>query len=222
MKLKVENISKLKLDGTYLFKDVSFSLYGKEIITISGPSGVGKTTLLKCIAQLVIYEEGCVFFNDKTPEEYGVPNWRTRIIYVPQRTPIMPGTPLEFSQKIRTFRSQQLINKFYDDPIEISGRWNIPEELWEKNWNQLSGGELQRISLAIALSCRPEILLLDEPTSALDPKTCHLVENTLKDHACIMVTHNPEQEKRMSTHRIVLKSPYVENENNNEHLLVDI
>ncbi|CAG8457309.1 10480_t:CDS:2 [Diversispora eburnea] len=205
MKLKVENLSKLKVDGTYLFKDVSFSLFGKEIITISGPSGVGKTTLLKCIAQLVIYEEGCIFFNDKTPEESGVPNWRTQIMYVPQRTPIMPGTPLEFSQKIRTFSSQRLINKFYDDPIEISGRWNISEELWEKNWNQLSGGELQRISLAIALS-------------SLDPKTCHLVEKTLKEYSCIIVTHDPEQEKRISTHRIVLK-PHMENENNYGHLL---
>ncbi|CAG8637448.1 425_t:CDS:2 [Racocetra persica] len=222
MKLKFEGLSKLKPDGTYLFKDVSKTLYDNEILTISGPSGVGKTTLLKCISQLAVYEEGAMFLDDKSPEEYGITNWRTRIMYVPQRAPIMQGTPLEFYGAIQMFNSQQRNKYKYEDPVEIAERWNVNRDLWDKTWNQLSGGEIQRISLAIALSCKPQILLLDEPTSALDPTTCLLVEETLKKYTCIWVTHNMEQENRVATHRLVL-SPYVnEDVNESESILIDI
>ncbi|RIA89297.1 P-loop containing nucleoside triphosphate hydrolase protein [Glomus cerebriforme] len=209
MNFRLENLCKLKSDGTFLFRDVSFSLKERDILTISGPSGVGKTTLLKCIAQLTIYEEGDVYLNERTPEEHGITVWRTRVMYVPQRTPIMPGTPMEFYNKMLNFGAQRTI--YHVDPIEISQKWDIKEELWNKEWTQLSGGESQRISLAIALSCKPNVLLLDEPTSALDPTTCLLVEKTLKEYTCILVTHSPEQESRLATNTYKL-NPYNPNQ----------
>ncbi|CAB4486672.1 unnamed protein product [Rhizophagus irregularis] len=206
MNFKLEDLYKLKSDGTFLFRDISFSLKKGDILTISGPSGVGKTTLLKCIAQLTLYEGGSIYLNDRTPEEYGIPVWRTRVMYVPQRTPIMPGTPMEFYNKMSDFGAQRTI--YHNDPIEISQRWGISEELWDKPWNHLSGGEIQRVSLAIAISCNPDVLLLDEPTSALDPNTTLLVEETLKEHTCIIVTHSPEQETRISTKTYKLNHYY--------------
>nr|CAG8454971.1 5147_t:CDS:2 [Entrophospora candida] len=219
MRFKVENLSKKKPDGSYLFKDISFTLFDKEIVTITGPSGVGKTTLLKCLSQLIVYDDGHVFIDDN------IPIWRTRVLYVPQRPPIIPGTPLDYLKKIRSFKAQQKIVHLHNDPVEISSRWDIKEALWESDWNQLSGGEIQRISLAIALSCSPEVLLLDEPTSALDQNSCLLVEETLKNHSCIWITHNPEQENRISSYKIVLK-PHEESNNddsnNTDDLLLDI
>ncbi|KAG0043479.1 hypothetical protein BGZ90_009077, partial [Linnemannia elongata] len=65
--------------------------------------------------------------------------------------------------------------------------WGIRPHLWHKKWNTLSGGEMQRISLAIGCSFRPEILLLDEPTSALDEVSCEKVEKTLGHLNCLSI-----------------------------------
>ncbi|CAJ0884719.1 15968_t:CDS:2, partial [Entrophospora sp. SA101] len=79
-----------KSDGSYLFKDISFTLFDKEIVTITGPKDVS------------------------------IPIWRTRVLYVPQRPPIIPGTPLDYLKKIRSFKAQQKIAHLHNDPIEIS------------------------------------------------------------------------------------------------------
>ncbi|KAG9299529.1 hypothetical protein G9A89_020700 [Geosiphon pyriformis] len=205
MRFEVNNLGKKKPDGSFLFRNVDIFLNDGEILAVTGPSGVGKTTLLKCIAELTSFEEGALYLNNKIPEHYTIPMWRTRVMYVPQRSAIMPGTPLEFVERIRAYATQQKNKNNHGDPVEISSRWNISEDLWHQDFNQLSGGEMQRIALAIALSCKPDVLLLDEPTSALDPQTCLLVEETLREYACIWVTHNPEQEKRVAARTLRLE-----------------
>ncbi|KND03072.1 uncharacterized protein SPPG_02137 [Spizellomyces punctatus DAOM BR117] len=206
--LQVENLSLTLPNGSHLFSNVHFSLEldkrNPRILAVRGPSGSGKTTLLKCLAQLIPYNSGKITLDGRTPEQYGITEWRSRVMYVPQRPPILPGTPAKFLETVNTFSAQKKRQSKCVDSIELAAGWNLAPETWDKEWNQLSGGEMQRIAIACAISCEPDILLLDEPTSALDPETCELVEQSLKSYTCIWITHNPEQEHRMATCTLTL------------------
>jgi len=204
---EARGFSKTKPDGTWLFKDINISLNKGDIVALTGPSGVGKTTLLKCVAELILYEGGKAYLNNKSADEYGIPNWRSRVLYVPQRPPVMEGTPLEFFEEVKKFTSQS--KREFGIPVDIGADWQLSPELWKQNWNMLSGGEMQRIAIAIAVALNPDVLLLDEPTSALDPKTSILVECTLQKYTCLWITHNPEQERRVATQHLVL-GPHAE------------
>ncbi|KAJ2417722.1 hypothetical protein GGF41_005329 [Coemansia sp. RSA 2531] len=123
-------------------------------------------------------------------------------MYVPQRPAQMSGTPLDFIDMVNSFKVQSVRDHY--DPIEIAEDWGVAPDLWEKKWPELSGGEQQRIALAVALSCDPRVLLLDEPTSALDPHATQLVEETLASRACIWITHDEAQERRIASRTLTL------------------
>jgi ABC-type iron transport system FetAB ATPase subunit len=74
-----------------------------------------KTTLLKCIAELIPYEKGYSTLFGKDVTAYGVPTWRARVLYVPQRPSVHPGTPLDFYNMVRKYASQK--NRQVDDPV---------------------------------------------------------------------------------------------------------
>ncbi|KAI8974729.1 ATP-binding cassette transporter [Pilobolus umbonatus] len=189
-------------DGRWLFKDIGFQLNEGDTLVIRGPSGCGKTTLLKCISELIPYTHGHSRLYDKEVSAYSVPVWRSRVMYVPQRPAILPGTPEDFFQLVKSYASHK--KKTVDDPMKIAMDWNLSDAQFKENWANLSGGEMQRIALAIALSLKPDILLLDEPTSALDAESIELVESTLKGHTCIWITHDSKQAERVATHTINL------------------
>ncbi|KAI9142870.1 P-loop containing nucleoside triphosphate hydrolase protein, partial [Paraphysoderma sedebokerense] len=168
-----------------------------------------KTTLLKCIAQLEKLDSGIIQLGQTYSDQTNVDQWRKRVLYVPQRPAVLACTPLEFYRTVTSLKSQKIGqgDEKIDPCIEVTNsvfRWDLSEDLWSKQFAQLSGGEAQRVMLAIAVSTGPDILLLDEPTSALDPATTLLVENTLKLKNCVWITHSIEQEKRVSTHRLRL------------------
>ncbi|KAF9438759.1 hypothetical protein BGZ76_005065 [Entomortierella beljakovae] len=144
-------------------------------------------------------DEGKLWLHGKTPEQVGMPIWRSKIMYVPQRTAMMDSTPREFVEEVRKFNAHKSNKNAYDDPVQIALDWGIRPDLWGSKWSNLSGGEVQRISLAIGCSFRPEILLLDEPTSALDEESCEKVEKTLRNLNCLWITHSPQQAHRVST-----------------------
>ena len=164
----------------------------------------------------------------------GVPKYRTRVLYIPQRPSLLPGTPRAFLETVQGFNSRRSSSgrdAKHENPIDIAHSWGLPSDVWDRAWSTLSGGEAQRISLAIGVGISgAEIVLLDgesqnptrlptqhpslEPTSALDEETSRIVEKTLIDlvnsessiKALIWITHNAAQEQRVATRSISLSN----------------
>jgi len=211
--LQVRNVSCTRDNEHAIFSRLNFDVNEGDVVVLQGKSGSGKTTLLKCISHLNVYN-GQILYRGRTAKAFGVPHFRTKVAYVPQRPSLLPGTPREFLAVVSSFSSRKIPKSVGDDrrltyPIEISKTWGIDEELWDRNWTSLSGGESQRIALATALGLdTAEVLLLDEPTSALDPHSTALVENFISAElrsqeselkAILWITHSEEQGRRIGT-----------------------
>ena len=95
-----------------------------------------------------------------------MPNYRTKVQYIPQRPSLLPGTPLDFLNRIKSFQSRKPTSnnegKEGLDPYRIAEEWGIERTMWAREWSTLSGGEGQRIALAIAVGIGgAEVVLLD-------------------------------------------------------------
>src|SRR5207248_4113068 len=124
-----------------------------------GSSGAGKTTLLRLLNRLDDPDAGQVLLDGKDVREYDVLQLRRRVQYVGQVPVTFPGTVAENLAMAAPAA----------DAVALLERVGLPPALVERRADALSVGEAQRLSLARALACDPEALLLDAPPSALDP-----------------------------------------------------
>lgn len=187
--LKVNNICKNER-GKLVVNNVSFELNLQQKIAIAGVTGSGKTTLLKMIAGFIQPDEGEILFEGKRvlgPLEQLLPG-HLKIAYLSQHFELLNNyrvdTLLERSNKLSDSEAQNIYSI-----CKI-------EHLLKRKTNELSGGEKQRIALALELTKKPHLLILDEPFSNLDFIHKNIIKNVIEDahnklkFACIMVSHD--------------------------------
>ena len=184
-------------------KNINFTIKKGEKIAIMGPSGTGKTTLLRLVCGLLKPSSGTIFINGKEinneNDDSHTTNWMRSIGYVPQKINLTGRTlrdNIVFNNKINKVSKIKI-----EDVIKITlledlvDRCNGLDSNILQNSFSLSGGENQRLAIARAIYQNPKLLIMDEPTSSLDIKTQKkLFDNLqkLKGITCIVITHKFE------------------------------
>ena len=200
--VKLNNISKTfhrsdKTEHTVL-SDISFSVKKGECFIIIGPNGSGKTTLLRIIGLLEKPTQGSIYFDganitDLSKKE--VVGFRRKFSFVRQK-PVVLNTSvannIAYGLKVRELEREQIISKV-TEIINLVGL----RSLANKNARSLSGGEMQRVAIAMNFVLTPEIYLLDEVSANLDPQNAILLDEFIteikqdKEKTIIMSTHDP-------------------------------
>ncbi|MDA9406828.1 MULTISPECIES: ABC transporter ATP-binding protein [unclassified Bradyrhizobium] len=169
---------------------VSFDLQDGECVALQGPSGVGKTVLLRAIADLDP-NEGTVRLDGALREQMPAPAWRKRVTYLATE----PGWWSETVQEHFTA---------WNDALSLVKCLGLPEDCGPWPVQRLSTGERQRLGLVRALMLRSRVLLLDEPTSALDTASTAAVESLIAARiadgtSVVWSTHDDAQARRVSS-----------------------
>lgn len=191
-----------------ILKDVSVSIDPGDYISIVGPSGSGKSTFLKLCCHLISPTQGMIRYKGKSIMEYDPMEFRRNVAYCFQ-------TPYLFGQRVidnisfpYSIRNQKVD---FNRVEELFSLFSLDKNYLQKEIQNLSGGEKQRIALIRTLLFNPEILLLDEGTSALDVDNTFIVENVIrsfnqKGTTILWITHNPKQSKRNANKVLTIDS----------------
>ena len=178
-----------------MLEDVSLSVEAGAHLTITGPSGSGKSSLLKLLAALVSPSSGRIVYQGRDLEDLDPVTYRREVSYCFQQ-PVLFGQTVRdnmaFPFEIRHLPFDQ------ERVLATLARLNLGPEFLEKPIKELSGGEKQRVALVRNLLFEPKVLLLDEVSSGLDEKTKHVLRTFLKDLqqegvTLIEVTHDQQE-----------------------------
>jgi putative ABC transport system ATP-binding protein len=198
MTLSITALTK-RYGDTAVFANVSLTVQAGEFVAIVGESGVGKSTLLNCMAGLDSWDAGSVQVGDAkldnmSAEQLAV--WRrTAVGFVFQAFHVLPHLDVAQNMGLPLMLLNQpkaLINERVAQMLAAVGL----DDLGTRLPQQLSGGQLQRVAIARALVHRPALVLADEPTGNLDPTTAAKVMDTLiaqtREHGAsmVLVTHS--------------------------------
>lgn len=197
--IEIEHLSKSFPGGTEVLKDISLEIHKGDIVAIIGPSGTGKSTLLRCLNYLTVPSEGKIRIGECTVD---AKSHTKEEVYALRRKSSMVFQQFNlFKNKTALENVMEALTKVQKMPKAEAEE--ISKHLLEKVGmgdrmdfypSKLSGGQQQRVGIARALAVNPEVILFDEPTSALDPEWVKEVLATIQEVAkegrtMLIVTH---------------------------------
>ncbi|PXV65565.1 alpha-D-ribose 1-methylphosphonate 5-triphosphate synthase subunit PhnL [Halanaerobium congolense] len=227
--LEVNNLVKnfeLKLLNNKIIRgceNVNFRLEKGDFLGIYGPSGTGKSTVMKCIYRTYLPTSGQIIYNSDAlgavdlaeADEQDIIKLRdNEIKYLTQFLQIIPRVSAQ------DIVAEELIKKGfnYDTSVkrahDLFRRLDIPEELWDAYPATFSGGEKQRINIAKSVISKPKLLLLDEPTASLNKQLKKKVLGLLKElkqegTTMIGIFHNLEFMRNIAEHELMMPDSIV-------------
>jgi ABC-type methionine transport system ATPase subunit len=198
-------------DGATILDGISLAVPTGRITALIGPSGAGKTSLIRLLNRLDDPVSGWIEYGGRRLVDYPVRELRRRVGFVFQTPVIFPGTVrdnLAVAGRLAGLGEEQIETR-----ARVALAYaELDAELADREGDRLSVGQKQRVNIARALMTAPEALLMDEPTSALDPETAdRFLETVLhlsRRHGLtvIMVTHRLSEARRASDYTVMLEA----------------
>ncbi|HCL98432.1 MAG TPA: polar amino acid ABC transporter ATP-binding protein [Fervidobacterium sp.] len=221
--IKIENLVK-RFGNLEVLKGVNLEVKKNEAIVVIGPSGGGKSTLLRCINRLEEYQDGHIYLEGIDVEELDVNTLRARIGMVFQLFNLFPHMTVLKNLTLAPVKVKKMPeNEAIEKAKGLLAQVGLIDKM-DAYPEQLSGGQKQRVAIARALMMDPEVMLFDEPTSALDPELVGEVLDVMKKLAesgmtMIVVTHEMGFARDVADRIVFISNGIVEEEGKPEEVL---
>ncbi len=195
----------------WIWRGVDVQLMAGQNLAIVGPTGAGKSLLLRCLAGLDPADEGRIAIDDKPLDQWQMPAYRARVVYLHQRPALWEGSVEDNLRAV--FRLAAHRSKGYDRSVTIRrlAAFDRDATFLEKYAADLSGGEAQIVALTRALSVEPSVLLLDEPSASMDATATEQAEELVArwvaespGRASMWTSHDAAQVERVADRTLTL------------------
>lgn len=193
-------------------KNINIEIEPNEITAFIGPSGCGKSTLLRCLNRMNDLVEGCriegsvlLDGNNIYGKNVDVNLLRKKVGMVfqkPNPFPMSIYDNIAYGPRTHGIKNKAQLDEIVETSLKNAAIWDECKDRLKSSALGMSGGQQQRLCIARALACQPEVILMDEPTSALDPISTSKIEELVleikKKYTVVIVTHNMQQAVRIS------------------------
>jgi len=211
-KIRIENLTIWYSNGTESLRGVTLDIAANQINVLFGPSGGGKSTLLRALNRLndlvdVAEQGGRILLDgeDIYALGYDVVSLRRRVGIVFARPVVLPMSirrNITYGLELAGVRQRSRLGEAVERSLKQAVLWEEVHDRLDEPAAALSGGQQQRLCLARTLALQPEVILLDEPTSGLDPISTAKVEDTLQRlreaYTIVIVPHSVQQAARVA------------------------
>jgi phosphate transport system ATP-binding protein len=212
VKIRIEDLVVAYSDGTESLMGITMDIYANQINVLFGPSGGGKSTLLRTLNRLndqadVATQKGRVLLDgeDILAPDLDVIRLRRRLGIVFARPVPLPMSIYDnvvYGLRLAGVNDRGTLDTVVERALKQGALWDEVSDRLLDSAYALSGGQQQRLCLARSLALQPEVIMLDEPTSGLDPISTFKVEQTLqqlkRDYTIVIVPHSVQQAARIA------------------------
>jgi putative ABC transport system ATP-binding protein len=211
--LEVEHLGR-SFDGRSIVRDVTFTVAPGERLALTGPTGSGKTLVLRALAGLDGIEAGTITFAGTPLTAWSMPAYRAQVRHLAQRPIMVEGTVeenLRLPFRLRIHRARTFVRA---EAVAYLRDLERPESFLDRSAQDLSGGESQLVALLRTLLVSPRVLLLDEPTASIDDETTRALEAIVArwldadpERSVVWTSHQEAQLARVADRRVALAAP---------------
>ncbi len=205
----LKNVRQVR-DESLVLDSVGLEIERGEITALIGPSGAGKTSLLRLLNRLDDPVSGEILYGSRSIMEYPVRELRRQVGFVFQTPVMFPGTVRDNLRAASELAGKSTIDS-EEGLRKAMALADLDVSLADRDGERLSVGQKQRVNVARALMTAPEVLLMDEPTSALDPETADRLMETVRHLGhkqgltVVMITHRLTEARRASDSTVLME-----------------